>query len=886
MGKILGLLGAAIAPPVAAFAFLQTWAKAHPVQAGLLLLAYEVVVWGAGLVGRLVGGTADELRNRWKNPLASRIDEGTRRRLSRYDRRYRAAVLGNLRFIDLKGLATVGFYTPQLDEVFVDVSLVYSEPTAVPTGVLGQRHVDPARRFIGDLIDKPTPVVLAVIGAPGCGKTTLLRHTALLLCRKGRRRRRVPVLLYLRDHVQTITEGIALPDLIHLVHKNAPAGWFAQKLHAGSCVVLLDGLDEVADQANRREIADWVERQVASFPLNDFVISSRPHGYQSAPVSGANVVQVRGFTDEQVSRFVRGWYLAFEQRSTGAKSSDVTRRADEEADDLLERLQHNPALYELTVNPLLLTMIANVHKFRGALPGSRVDLYSEICQVLLWRRQEAKKLESELTGDQKMALLSGLAFTMMRRQVRDITRDDMTTEFRPFLRRMARDMEEQDFVSDMTSSGLLLERERDVYSFAHLTFQEYLAAHHVQEKQLAQVLIDNVDDDWWRETTLLHVAGANADPVVNACLKSRTVGALSLAFDCAEQSRELAPELRRDLDRLLEAAFESGADAALRHLIMRVVVSREIRRLVRTAAGTRLCAAPVSAGVYQLFVQNTLHRKPDAPQTERGQPIVGVRAEDVAAFATWVNDITGNEPGFRLPRVAELETSQLSRKLGDLSAWTSDGDRPWPHTPDRYSITTQVLYRDLFNDFTHLSEVIETSKAVKARRALKRPSRALQKDTGLRVLRLCQIETSVYEEALGQALVKTIAPLGGTRTEGFADRFRQSFVEVVNNGQAAYVVPPFKVVAMIESVRNAPMTAWGRNNLHSFVTEGWAVFSRLVPLTPALAAELRVAAMCLAMETDEPHSEILRRIAAGVSFLERRVSGKIPAHETIVLATD
>ena len=36
----------------------------------------------------------------------------------------------------------------------------------------------------------------------------------------------------------------------------------------------------------------------------------------------------------------------------------------------MRRLKQAPALYDLTVNPLLLTMIANVHRYRGTLPGS------------------------------------------------------------------------------------------------------------------------------------------------------------------------------------------------------------------------------------------------------------------------------------------------------------------------------------------------------------------------------------------------------------------------------------------------------------------------------------------------------------------------------------
>jgi hypothetical protein len=42
----------------------------------------------------------------------------------------------SMRRIDTKGLATVGPYTPELDEVFVDVGLVPRAPHQVPGGVL------------------------------------------------------------------------------------------------------------------------------------------------------------------------------------------------------------------------------------------------------------------------------------------------------------------------------------------------------------------------------------------------------------------------------------------------------------------------------------------------------------------------------------------------------------------------------------------------------------------------------------------------------------------------------------------------------------------------------------------------------------------------------
>ncbi|GHH60920.1 NACHT domain-containing protein [Lentzea cavernae] len=871
MGKTLGLLGAAIAPPAAAFAFLQAWAKAHPVLALIAFVAYEAVVLGLSFAGKLVGGTADELNRRWKDDLARTIDEGTRRRLSGFERRYREAVLGNLRFIDLKGLATMGFYTPELDEVFVDISLVHSDPAKVPSDVLGHHQVHPERRFIGDLIDQPKPVVLAVIGAPGCGKTTLLRHTALLVCRKRRRRRGIPVLLYLRDHVQAIAEDTALTDL---VDRAAPAGWFEQKLRAGSCVVLLDGLDEVADHQNRRTVSDWVERQIARHPSNDFVITSRPHGYESAPVSGADVVQVRGFTDEQVTRFVRSWYFAFEQRSTGEKSPEIARRAEGEANDLLERLHQNPSLYELSVNPLLLTMIANVHKFRGALPGSRVDLYSEICQVLLWRRQEAKRLRSELSGEQKMTLMSGLAFSMMSREVRDVSRDEIAVEFRSSLRRMAGGLDENAFLADMTSCGLLLERERDTFAFAHLTFQEFLAAHHIREKQLTKVLVDNVNNLWWRETTLLHVARASADAIVRAVFEFGSVWTLSLAFDIAEQGSELAPELRKRLDDLLDTPYDSDAEPSLRTLITRVLVARHLRKLVRTGAGTHICAEPVPVRVYKLFLAQESPGMPDVPLGGPDEPARGMWHRDVVGFVDWVNRIAAAEQIFRLAVADELMSSPLAAKLEVLSPHTAEAEER-----AHFSVTMQEVREDLHADLVLLPEIMELGYVFRIAPDLHwSPAKSKLLRIEIRHMRALK-----PEGLFGRALCRAAMAANPKRTN-FTEQFSRTFVDMFESKGNPRLDADFPKA--LRHVQECPTTRWGQARLPDLVVRAAALFSRREPVTAEEAASVRLLATCLAHETDKANWPHFRSLAASASILQRRADGRIPANETIVLATD
>lgn len=685
----IGWLTTVVAPPVVAGGVWRQFVSAHLFVALAIWVVYEVAV---AIVG-FFAVVARDVSSRWQQRLADRLDLALRRKFSGFEKRYREFLLVGLRFVDLKGLATIGPFTPELDEVFVDVSLVSRSPHLIQPGVLSEL-AGPGRRALSEFIGRRQATILAVVGAPGSGKTTLLRHTARHACihtvsfRKTDRD--IPILLYLRDHSAEIV-GNPSVSLVALARKSLgalahtePQGWFERQLRNGRCLVLLDGFDEVARQSDRTKVADWVARQVQYYPGNDFVISSRPHGYQTAPVTGAEVVQVCGFTAVQTESFIRGWYQAIERHSTGAAGADIQARARAEADDLLRRLELAPALHDLTVNPLLLTMIANVHRYRGALPGNRAELYFEICQVMLWRRQDAKNLASQMNGDKKEMVLRTLAYSMMNGRIADLPRDELIAVINPVLRRQSKRVAADEFLADVVTSGLLIERETEQFAFAHLSFQEYLAAAHIRDGALVNVLAEAVSDPWWRETTLLYAARSDADPIIAACLSGNNLTALALAFECVDQDSAFDPALHAQLDELLNSAYDSGAGPARRRLMAGVLLTRHLRQQVRTPTGHRLCVQPITRGIYGLFQAETGRPGPDAKHRDgpSEEAIVGVRGSDALAFLDWVNTITGGTITYRLPTsdslVYQMERQgkvvpRAGRYLA--STWANDGDR-------------------------------------------------------------------------------------------------------------------------------------------------------------------------------------------------------------------
>jgi hypothetical protein len=612
-----------------------------------------------------------------------------------YGHRYRQWVLDSLKYIDVQDLATGGDHVPELGDVYVDVALVSRALRS--GGPVSQVAEDiSARQSISGLLDRRTRVVLALVGPPGSGKSTLLAHAA----RRGARpvwrgnlgHRRVPVLLTLRERAQSIVAdpAISLPDVIRAavdgVAGKEPGSWWERQLGRGRCLVLLDGLDEVARADDRLVVADWVERQVAAYPDDHFVITARPHGLTGSLAGHADVFVVRPFTAEQVQLFLDRWYLAAERHATGTSGKAVQMRAEESAARLVALLREHPALYDLAVNPLLLTMIATAHRYRGALPGSRADLYGEICQVLVSRRVQAKNLPELMPWPAKQALLAALAYQMMRDRVTELTGDRVTEILGPRLERFPASVTSQAFLDDISLNGLLVESAAGRYAFTHLTFQEYLAARHVSATpDLVDGLAGRVGDPWWHETILLYAAGADVSPIVRACLVNGSIPALTLAFDCAEASAEIDPELRQRLDRERRRAYEPECPPEHRRLIAGVQAARLVRRTRTTAAGARICARAVPSDLYWLFLADTRAPRPDGscdPDSEL--PATGMWGTEAQAFVAWLNSITATGTGIevRLPRPDELQEEAISSVLAVTlpppvtSAWTQSPTSP------------------------------------------------------------------------------------------------------------------------------------------------------------------------------------------------------------------
>jgi NACHT domain len=701
----IGVAVLAVAPFATVAAFFRAETKAHPGLIIILLIIWEVLLFAGNFLNKVYS----KLQERWADSVAEWADAALRRTLSRYPRQYRYFLSRMHHDVDLRGLSTWGMHTLAMEEVFIDLSLMPQAPHLIPSAPVNedaakvdevlaagglprskvhdsaaddptQASPDMSRRSIWEMLDQNAHGPLAVLGPPGSGKTTLLRHVTLVLCGRQRNhqvpkrwRHHIPVLLFLREHVTLILNqpSITLPDVIRQtlirLTKVEPPGWFDRQLDSGRCLVMLDGLDEVARIEDRAAVMKWVRQQIDQYPRNRFILTSRPFGFMDPPLISATVLQVRQFTDAQVEAFVRGWYRAVEQRSANRDDVGVRARAEEGADKLLRSLYSTPALLTLATNPLLLTMITSVHKYRAALPGSRAELYREICQVFLGKRQEAKELSSELSIDQKTLVLRHLAFVMMDRRVRDIPNTEACALISPTLARVSYQGTPTVFLTEIEqTTGLLIERDNGIYTFAHLTFQEYLAALHVAETKPIEFLVAKLGDSWWREVTLLRVANADATPIVQTALQADppNIEMLSLAAECIDQAREVSSTVRKQLADVLSWRVWKD-DPNRRRLAAQVLLTRKLQHVVRSSKGIFICSEPVLNAEYNCFLHdlgpNIAEFRPateDVDADKDALPAVGMAPQAADQFAKWVQTLGVD---LQLPMSPQLTPYDIQR---------------------------------------------------------------------------------------------------------------------------------------------------------------------------------------------------------------------------------
>lgn len=308
---------------------------------------------------------------------------------------------------------------------------------------------------------------ILLTGAPGIGKTMMLRHLLLDACNEFKFIGKLPIYISLWDYQNSSEELSAF-----FFRKYQSIGRFGEydefliDLDKGAFIFLLDGLDEIPENlffSFTEKFSDFASKYFG----NMFIVTSRNEG---------NTTYLSKFLTFEICPFRKEQALSLIEKLS-AKNTNT------ELKDLLEK--DIELTYDFfTLTPLFLTlMIKNYSEFKD-IPKTQHIYFDQLYNVLFRELEKSK-------GHDKRILLTGLnakqfetifsefcaiSFLDDKISFTDYEFDKYFEKINQQLIKTDHYIDPADFRDDLTETLGLMVREGNQIRFWHKSFQEYFCA--------------------------------------------------------------------------------------------------------------------------------------------------------------------------------------------------------------------------------------------------------------------------------------------------------------------------------------------------------------------------------------------------------------------------
>ncbi|MEH2427138.1 MAG: HEAT repeat domain-containing protein [Nostoc sp.] len=391
-------------------------------------------------------------------------------------------------------------------------------------------YTQQSSRSVLEVIDESqTGKYLVILGDPGSGKSSLLQYLTLQWAEtpiQDISSLSIPLLIELRTYVRS-RDNQECRDFLEFFQQGS--GFICSLnqyqldslLKTGKAFVMFDGLDEVFEPSKREKAITDIINFTHNYPLVRVLVTSRVIGYQPQRLRDISFrhFMLQDLELEQIQEFINRWHnFAFSDPLEKQRKKERLERA----------IQDYPAIRQLAVNPLLLTMMAILNR-NQELPRDRSELYSQASRVLLQQWDLEKLLiqveSATIDYKDKQGMLRQVAYRMQTSEKglagNLINKDDLEKILIEYLYSI--EVHQGEKIAQLIIEQL---RERnfilcflgaDYYAFVHRTFLEYFCAWEFvwqfeKERSITieflktEVFGKHWQDETWHEVLLL-IAG-------------------------------------------------------------------------------------------------------------------------------------------------------------------------------------------------------------------------------------------------------------------------------------------------------------------------------------------------------------------------------------------
>jgi hypothetical protein len=373
---------------------------------------------------------------------------------------------------------------------FLDYCVVVEASRRIPESLVPE--LPSTRVEVAEELLRNASSAVLIVGPPGYGKSSYCKRnvTADLERLAGDKTASLPIYVPLHQISRESQKSphdtfLRSPELRELV--NDPR--YNQAIT--SIRLYLDGLDEVPSTERQQELVTSARHLLESDKRFSVILTAREHvgGWW---LNWMPRVRIREFSEKQSKELISKWIEDEPQRS-----------------DFYSQLGSSATLRPLLQVPLLATLIVAVFRNLRRLPENRIRLYEMFMELMSggWDLAKNVKREIKFGSVMKLSLLSRLAGYLHLNKKRDCVEGDIRTAMKDVMPMGAESFPE--LAQELIEDGLLL-KQGNTYYFAHLSFQEYLAAKDLSDptgrRQTDVLRWYLAGNDWWREVLLFYIS--------------------------------------------------------------------------------------------------------------------------------------------------------------------------------------------------------------------------------------------------------------------------------------------------------------------------------------------------------------------------------------------